>query len=265
VRVIDAHTLRLVKRFTAIPHGYVMWVRFSPDGRLLGVAGQSGSVTVWNTVSWRETGAPLHGLQEDSQALDVSPDSKLVAAADLAGSVRIWDVARGTVMGAFERPTFAKSLAFSRDGERIAVTLEDLGTEILDPHGRLIAHVPANSARAVAFSPDGRIVATGEEDGEVRLWSTANWKPFGKPPERSHGHILTISFSPDSRTLATSSDDGALRLWDVATQKPIGTALPGLDQHWVSAAFTPDGKQLFTYYDTGLAYRWHVTENAWKR
>jgi WD40 repeat protein len=109
------------------------------------------------------------------------------------------------------------------------------------------------------------LVATGEEDGEVRLWSTANWKPFGKPPKRSHGHILTISFSPDSRTLATSGDDGAVRLSDVATQKPIGTALPGLDQHWVSGAFTPDGAQLFTYYDTGLAYRWQVTEHAWKR
>jgi WD40 repeat protein/DNA-binding SARP family transcriptional activator len=265
VRVIDARTLRLVKRFIAIPHGYVMWVRFSPDGRLLGVAGQGGSVTVWNTVTWHEAGAPLRGLQQDSQALDVSPDSKLVAAADLAGSVRVWDVARGTVLGAFERPAFAKSLAFSPDGKRIAVTFEDLGTEILDSHGRLIAHLPANSARAVAFSPDGRLVATGEEDGEVRLWSTVNWKPFGKPLERAHGRILTISFSPDSRTLATSSDDGAVRLSDVATRKPIGTALPGLDQHWVSTAFTPDGKQLVTYYDTGQAYRWQVTENAWKR
>jgi WD40 repeat protein/DNA-binding SARP family transcriptional activator len=265
VRVIDARTLGLVKRFAAIPHGYVMWLRFSPDGRLLGVAGQGGSVTVWNTVTWREAGSPLRGLQQDSQALDVSPNSKLVAAADLAGSVRVWDAARGTAVGAFERPTFAKSLAFSPDGKRIAVTFEDLGTEILDSHGRLIAHLPANSARAVAFSPDGRFVATGEEDGEVRLWSTVNWKPFGKPPERSHGHILTISFSPDSRTLVTSSDDGGVRLWDVATQKPIGTALPGLDQHWVSAAFTPDGKRLFTYYDTGQAYRWPVTESAWKR
>jgi WD40 repeat protein/DNA-binding SARP family transcriptional activator len=265
VRVIDARTLRLVKRFTAIPHGYVMWLRFSPDGRLLGVAGQGGSVTVWNTVNWGEVGPPLRGLQQDSQALDVSPDSKLVAAADLAGSVRVWDVARGTVIGAFERPTFAKSLAFSPDGKRIAVTFEDRGTEILDSHGRLIAHLPANSARAVAFSPDGRFVATGEEDGGVRRWSTANWTPFGRPPERAHGRILTISFSPDGRTLATSSDDGGVRLWDVATQKPIGTALPGFDQHWVSAAFTPDGRRLFTYYDTGQAYRWQVTESAWKR
>ena len=98
----------------------------------------------------------------------------------------------------------------------------------------------------------------------MRLWSTVNWKPFGKPPERSHGHILTISFSPDSRTLVTSSDDGGVRLWDVATQKPIGTALPGLDQHWVSAAFSPNGKQLLTYYDTCQAYRWQATESAWK-
>jgi WD40 repeat protein len=265
VLVIDARTLRVVKRFTAIPDGYVMWVRFSPDGRLLAVAGKGGSVTTWNTVTWREAGAPLPGLKQDSQALDISPDSKLLAAADLAGSVRVWDVARGTLIGAFARPTFAKSLAFSPDGNRIAVPFEDLGTEILDSHGRLIAHLPANSARAVAFSPDGRFVATGEEDGEVRLWSTANWKPFGKPLERANGHILTISFSPDGLTLATSSDDGGVRLWDLATQKPIGTALPGLDEHWVSAAFTPDGKQLFTYYDTGLAYRWQVTENAWKR
>jgi WD40 repeat protein/DNA-binding SARP family transcriptional activator len=265
VRVIDARTLRLVKRFTAIPNGYVMWVRFSPDGRLLGVAGQGGSVTMWNTVTWREAGRPLRGLQQDSQALDISGDSTLLAAADGAGNVRVWGIARGITVARFSRPRYVESLAFDPHAARIAVTFEDLGTEIIDAHGRAIARLPAGQqARAVAFSPDGRLVATGEFNGAVRLWSTTNWKPFGKPLERAHGRILTISFSPDSRTLATSSDDGGVRLWDVATQKPIGTALPGLDQHWVSAAFSPNGKQLLTYYDTGQAYRWQATESAWK-
>jgi WD40 repeat protein/DNA-binding SARP family transcriptional activator len=266
VQVIDSRTLRRIKRFTALPHRYVMWVRFSPDGRLLAVAGQGGSVAAFNTRTWRQAEAPLHGLQRDSQALDISADSRLLAAADGAGNVRVWDLARGITIGRFSRPRYVESLAFDPHAQRIAVTFEDLGTEIIDARGRPIAHLPAaEAARAVAFSPDGRLVASGDFNGAVHLWSTSNWQPFGRPFERAHGRILTISFSPDSGTLATSSDDGTARLWDVATQGPIGTALPGPDQHWVSAAFTPSGTQLLTYYDTGEAYRWEITESAWKQ
>jgi WD40 repeat protein/class 3 adenylate cyclase len=266
VRILDSRSSRVLKRFTALPNRYIMWIAFSPDGRWLGVAGESGGVRVWDTATWRSHGGSFGGLRQDSQALDFSADSKLVAAADGAGAVRVWNVTTGAVIGTYSGSRYVEHLAFSPDGRWIAVPFQSLGTDIIDVHGRRVAHLPAGQwVRSVAFSPDGRIIATGELNGDARLWSTASWKPIGKPLERAHGQVLTLSFSPDSRTLATSSNDGGVRLYDVATQKPIGTSLPGLDEHWVSTAFSRDGSHIYAYYDTGRVYVWQVTETAWKR
>ena len=94
----------------------------------------------------------------------------------------------------------------------------------------------------MAFSPDGKTVATGSWDKTARLWDAATGKPIGDP--MAHQSLRpAVAFSPDGKTVATGSDDRTARLWDAATGKPIGH--PMTHQDLVTAvAFSPDGKTI---------------------
>jgi WD40 repeat protein/serine/threonine protein kinase len=97
---------------------------------------------------------------------------------------------------------------------------------------------------AVAFSPDGKTVATGSYDATARLWDAATGKPRGGPL-RHTGPVYQIAFRPDGKALLTLNTHDRVCLWEVATGKPLGGPLeqPGGIS---SAAFSPDGKRLAT-------------------
>ena len=73
---------------------------------------------------------------------------------------------------------------------------------------------------ALAISPDSRLVATGGQDGIVRLWDTATRQPVGTPVNVDGSYLYSVAFSPDGRLIAAGSDVGTVRVWDVATGRP---------------------------------------------
>lgn len=105
------------------------------------------------------------------------------------------------------------------------------------------------AGRPIAFSPDGRTLATGsghetapEKKSDVLIWDLA----AGKPQATYQGHtgpVVALAFSPDGRTLATGGCDRTVKLWDTATGKERAT-LNGHADMVTSLAFSPDGKTL---------------------
>ncbi|MBD2434074.1 MULTISPECIES: NB-ARC domain-containing protein [Fischerella] len=109
---------------------------------------------------------------------------------------------------------------------------------------------------SVAFSPDGKLLAAGDSNGEIHLWQVAD----GKQLLILRGHanwVVSLAFSPDSRTLASGSSDCTVKLWDVAT----GGCLHSLQEHgnevW-SVAFSPEGDKLVSGCDDQLIRLWSV-------
>ncbi|MGV9770452.1 protein kinase domain-containing protein [Streptosporangium sp. NPDC003464] len=97
---------------------------------------------------------------------------------------------------------------------------------------------------AVAFSPDGKILAAGSGDDTVRLWDVATNTSIGRPLTGHTDSVYSVAFSPDGKILAAGSGDKTVRLWDVATRTPIGRPLTGHTGGVSAVAFSPDGKIL---------------------
>ncbi len=102
----------------------------------------------------------------------------------------------------------------------------------------------ADMVYSVAFSPDGKMIATGSWDNSARLWDAATGRPLGQPLEHS-GHVFGVAFSPDGKTIVTASGDKTARLWDVVTCRPRGQPLSHGGEAW-TPAFSPDGKIVVT-------------------
>ncbi len=110
---------------------------------------------------------------------------------------------------------------------------------------------------SVAFSPDGKLLATGGADGEVRLWQVAD----GKKLLTFKGHtswIWSLAFSPDGDTLASGSDDYTVRFWNISTGKCCQTLQGHTSQVW-SVAFSPEGQTLASSSSDQTIKLWNVS------
>lgn len=239
-------------------------VAFSPNGRLLASASWDGSVRLWDVT----TQQPVQKFTEQSNnghRLAFSPDGRLLAS---VGSERVFvrRVAGGEVVfsiGGSEQDMLFR-VAFHPDGARLAVSRHS-GVQVWDIAARRLVFVLPGENRylkCVAFSPDGRLLATGEGDlahgdpGVVRLWRADDGQ-FIAALDAHTEPVWGLAFSPDGDRLFSASQDKTIKVWDVNTYRETLT-LRGHADTVRGLALSPDGRRLASAGADGTVRLWNA-------
>ncbi|PVF93849.1 WD40 repeat-like protein [Serendipita vermifera] len=129
------------------------------------------------------------------------------------------------------------------------------GTWALTPQSIVLAgHI--RPIKCIAYSPDGRRIASGSSDHTAWLWDAETGAAIGGPLRGHTESVDCVSFSPGGRMLASGSGDSSIRLWDVESGTPLGEPLQGHMSGIIALAFSPDSRHLASTSGDGTVRLW---------
>ena len=258
-------------------------VDYSPDGTRLASASGDGSAKVWDI----QSGTVLFTLADHTDiVLDVgfSPNGQYLATASQDETAKLWDAKSGRALLTLSGYTgFVNYLAFSPDGNLLAaggqagnVKIWDVGALLRegldassDAAGRQLVDLPSGggSHNGPAFSPDGKLLATGTELTQVKVWDVDASIAAAVAQEwlTLSGHtapVAQIVFSPDGGRIASGGFDGVAKIWDLQSEQEVFT-LAGHTGPILHLDFSPNGARLATASWDGTAKVWNL-EPEWE-
>ncbi|MFC1841747.1 WD40 repeat domain-containing protein [Candidatus Dependentiae bacterium] len=262
----DKDPLKWKERKTLTRHivDPVLSVAFSPDGDYLASGAEDGTITIWDTKTWKEieTEIPLnHNKAVKSVAF--SPNGNYLASGSRDKTIKIWDTSDKDplqwkeIKTLTEHNDWVNSVAFSPDGKYLAsgskaIKIWDISDEnpLKWKEEKTLQGHP-DWVNSVTFSPDGNYLASGSRDKTIKIWDTSDkdpsqWKEIKTLTEHNDS-VHSVAFSPDGNYLASGSK--TIKIWDISDDDPlkwteIKTKTPLKHKDLVSlvrsVAFSPD-------------------------
>jgi WD40 repeat protein len=252
--------------------GAVRLTAFSHDGtRLATTSGEEGHeiVNVWDAQTGQRVNAitpavySLQNIDPHISALAMSPDGTKLVTGQQGSDVALLDASTGQLLRTLNHQDAARAIA-PGNGEQESQP-RDIQFRRVGLSGNF------DTVRAVAFSPDGRLLATGRGSlladfaraRDVKLWDAATGQEFATLVGHTSG-INAIAFAPDGKLLATASADKTIKLWAVPATRMMGqpvspiTTLATADNSVRLLTFSPDGRILATCGDDQIVRLWDM-------
>ena len=247
----------------------VALARFSPNGKVLATAGESTTIRLWDVA----TGKQLHELTDAGRwtayGIVFSPDGAKMASVHERGIVRLWDMATGwQVCEPQEHPgerSDRYDIAFAADGKTLATVgpteVRLWSADVLKPLEQFATSGDrGHSGPAVAFSPDGRLLAAASGDADIRIWQMGTDQPAQSIKLAHVSGTTALVFTPDSKTLISGgngehrmvrigrragSSTAEIKFWDVATREQVAELkTESFDSGLYSLSLSRDGTLL---------------------
>jgi RNA polymerase sigma factor (sigma-70 family) len=261
IRLWDTATLKELPALEGQPGARVASLAFSGDGQLLSACGGGPKVRLWDLIT-RKSVRALQGKDAWVNSTVFSADGKTLAGADGDG-VTLWDVDTGRYRHEFGQTYQIWSPAFSPDGTTLItgggytdLVIRRWETSSGRETGQWRGHT--SGVQRLAFSPNGKLVASGSQDRTARIWDFASGKELHRL-EAKDGMVYALAFSPDGKTLATGGNRQAVHLWDVGTGKEIRAFANPTKQLILRLGFSADGTTLASLADDEAGVRlWDV-------
>jgi WD40 repeat protein len=249
VRLWDAATGEERRRYGP-ETSLVRCLGLSADGRSAAAGYVDGTVRVFDVASGRAL-ASWRGDRDCIVAVAWSPDGRVLATTSW-GMVRLWDAAGKRLNADGGREEGVCRLAFAPDGTRLAVGRAGRLPEAPPEDGRVALHDPRTGRElaalkgqeghlsGLAFSPDGKVLATAAASGRVRLWDGATGEARPALPKQPHPRLDALGFGPGGLCFVSGLD---LVCWDVtASKERARVRLSDVSLSW--PALSPDGRWL---------------------
>ena len=240
-------------------------VTFLPDGNVVAPI-DGGSVAVWDVGSGEKirTIGPGSGPREPVVRIAVNADgTRIVTKRNFSDRVDVWDARTGEELYEFRRSDEVSTFEWGPD-DRLVVGSYDGATVVFDAEGALLATVREQGAygvEAVAFSGDGRLIATSATHfrsplrSRVTVWDVERLAVVQRVPTR--GGASAIAFDPSGSFVAVGTFDGLVEIWDVQT----GESVARFPAHASigDMVYSPDGARIATGGEDGTVRLFDAT------